>query len=265
MEIRRIDRLGLGRSSLPSLVTRKRRVLDEACFRALTRQLPHRVVIKDTNSAFLSCNEAAARDLGLLPRDLIGKSDCDVFPAEIAERHRAEDLWVMQEGQISSFEALGVRNGESVWLHTTKTPIYDDAGALTGLMVVSEDITEKKREADELKRRGRALQALHGAHQALVHAESEMALLQGGCEAIALEAMYSLVWIGWASDDPERSVRLVAAAGKAVAFTDGLEVSWGDGPFGGGPRARRSSLTKPRRRRAASPGGNAQNASVSAL
>ena len=203
-------------------------------FRALTRHLPYWVIIKDTNSTYLSCNDTFIREFGPRWQDLIGKCDHDVFPGEFAERSREIDQRVVRERRPVEIEEPHPRHARHGWVKTTKTPVFDDTGALTGVMAIYQDITQRRRETDELKRRGWALAALNRAHQALIHADSERALLHGVCAAITLDDMYPLVCIGWAEDGPEHPIRVVAAAGKAVDYATGLTVSWGDGPLGGG-------------------------------
>jgi PAS domain S-box-containing protein len=220
------------------MVGQQPRGLIEPRFSALTGHLPHWVIVKNAALTYQSCNETFARDLGRRPEDLIGKCDGDVFPAAVADRSRADDERVMREGRAIVIEEPNPRYGRHGWVQTIKTPVFDDAGALSGLMVVYQDITERRRETDELKRRGWALAALNRAHQALLHAESERALLHGVCAAVTLDNMYPLVWIGWAEDGPRRAVRVDAAAGKAIGYIEGLMVSWGEGPFGDGPVGR---------------------------
>jgi PAS domain-containing protein len=56
--------------------------------RALIDEVPDLLFAKDHNSRFIVANEATAIDLGLgTPDDLIGKSDADFYPPELAQKY----------------------------------------------------------------------------------------------------------------------------------------------------------------------------------
>ena len=70
----------------------------ELRFRTLIECLPQRVFFKDRNSVFLFVNSIFAGDFGLKPDALVGKSDLDFFPKELAEKYRADDKRIMGVG-----------------------------------------------------------------------------------------------------------------------------------------------------------------------
>jgi hypothetical protein len=99
------------------------------------------VIDKDTNSVFLNANPLYVRSLGLdFPQvktvnDVIGKTDFDFYPKELAEKYRADDARVMASGerfetieQYSEGDALG-------YVYTEKTPLRDGNGKVFGLRV----------------------------------------------------------------------------------------------------------------------------------
>jgi len=63
------------------------------------------------------------------------------------------------------------------------------------------------------------------------------------CEFLCDARGYRLVWIGRALDDGK--VEIVAQGGVAVAYADGLDVSWDGGPFAVGPSGRAISTQEP--------------------
>jgi PAS domain S-box-containing protein len=97
------------------------------------------------------------------------------------------------------------------------------------------DITERKQAEEHLRRLNWALRALSQGNSALVHAQSESELFRSCCEAIGSSGGYALAWIGIARNDSERSVEIVAAAGEALGYMEGLEVSWSGTELGRGP------------------------------
>jgi PAS domain-containing protein len=65
---------------------------------AAIRQLPDRVVIKDTHSRFITCNQRFADDLGISIEDIAGKTDYDFFPPALAASYQADDQKVIASG-----------------------------------------------------------------------------------------------------------------------------------------------------------------------
>jgi len=76
---------------------------------------------------------------------MLGLSDADFYPAELAPRFRAEELKVFGGEPLIDQEAKGVSPGgrEGTFL-TTKVPFRDSQGRIQGLVGIGRDITERK-------------------------------------------------------------------------------------------------------------------------
>jgi PAS domain S-box-containing protein len=124
----------------------------EVLNRRLVEHLPHRVFVKDRNSVYLSCNTNYARDLGVTPEQLIGKSSLDVHPAELAEAYIAADHAVMESGQMQESEERRIIAGQERWTHKMKMPYRDDQGNITGVVSIFEDITDRRKAVEALRK-----------------------------------------------------------------------------------------------------------------
>ncbi len=119
--------------------------------RTLIDQLPDYIFIKDADSRFVINNRAHTEMLGYeRPEDLVGKTDFDVFPQEMADRYFADELVVIRTGEplIGREEETVSRTGEHQWVSTNKAPLRDPDGNIIGLVGMSRDITARK-EAEE--------------------------------------------------------------------------------------------------------------------
>ncbi len=76
----------------------------EVRFRAFMEALPAAAFIKDERGRMLFCNDAMTRTYRATPDQWIGKTDCEIWPPEIAEKLRAKDLAVMAAGQMVRFD-----------------------------------------------------------------------------------------------------------------------------------------------------------------
>ncbi|MBU4316651.1 MAG: PAS domain S-box protein [Proteobacteria bacterium] len=138
-------------------ITERKQVMDalresEEKYRTLVESLPQEVFAKDRQSVYLSCNENFARDLEIRPEEIVGKTDYDFFPEELAEKYRADDFRIMASGRTESFEDQYVKNGRNAWAYTIKTPIRDKDGNTVGVLGVFSDITEQKQASMERER-----------------------------------------------------------------------------------------------------------------
>ena len=129
--------------------------------RALIDNLPDYVYAKNAEGRFVVANMAVARQLGFSsPEEVIGKSDFDLFPQELAARYRAEELEMLKSGQgLSDHEGPTVdksRDQQNRWVSTTKVILRDAEGKVTGFIGLGLDITER-RQAEEALIRERAL------------------------------------------------------------------------------------------------------------
>jgi two-component system, NtrC family, sensor kinase len=116
--------------------------------------IPQRVFWKDRKSTYVFCNKALAHDAGLdNPAAVVGKNDFDLAWKASAESYRADDKLVMEQGSAKfNFEERQSRpDGSLRWLQTTKLPLRDQDGNITGVLGTYEDITERKRAEMELR------------------------------------------------------------------------------------------------------------------
>ncbi|WP_050033159.1 PAS domain-containing protein [Halorubrum halophilum] len=112
-------------------------------FQTVLETMSAAVFLKDADGRYLLMNQAC-RDLFDVDADPVGMTDEDLFPEEIAEQARADDLRVLESGaQIELEETIPTPAGESVRL-TRKSPVYDDEGEIVAVCGVSTDITEQK-------------------------------------------------------------------------------------------------------------------------
>jgi PAS domain S-box-containing protein len=122
----------------------------EVLNRRLVENLPHRVFIKDRDSAYVSCNVNYARDLGVTPEQIVGKDDFALHPAEMAEAFRADDRAIIETGELKELDERFLVEGQERWAHTMKVPFRDEQGIIMGVLGVFEDITDRRRAEEEL-------------------------------------------------------------------------------------------------------------------
>lgn len=146
--------------------------------------IPHWVGWKDINSVYLGCNQSLADMLNFSsPDQIVGKTDYDLqFRKEESDYFVMCDRRVMKSGEaeLHITEQIRGADGQQIWLDTSKMPLRDAKGNVFGILLVTEDITERQLAQEELKQQKQnleeALAKLQGTQVQLVQSEKMSAL-----------------------------------------------------------------------------------------
>jgi len=130
------------RRNLADALAHERNVL-----RTMIDLIPVFIYAKDVHSRFTACNRLVAQRMGTEPAELIGKTDFDFFPREHAERFFADEQALIQSGvPLIGHEEIAFDkvSGTNRVILTSKVPLRDAAGNLTGIVGTGYDITDRK-------------------------------------------------------------------------------------------------------------------------
>lgn len=192
--------------------------------------------LKDRESRFIVVNEQFGRSCGVPAPDLVGKTDLDIWPRDLALRYRADDQEVMRTRRRKRVEEpLADREGNIKWIETIKSPIFNEHQEVIGTTGIARDITERRGMEEALRQVSRALKAVTECHQALLRATNEAELLSEVCRIIVAVGGYCMAWVGYAQQDEGKSVEPMAHKGFEKGYIQTLRVTWADTEWGRGP------------------------------
>ncbi|MEI7811148.1 MAG: PAS domain S-box protein [Ignavibacteria bacterium] len=132
-------------------VTRQKRnaevlQLRESYLSAIIENQQGMIWLKDMDSKILVVNKKFSDEFGFdNPEELVGKTDSDLWPQELADKYIADDLRAVQtKNTIMTQEQISDKEGNVKWVETYKTPIIDNQGIVIGTTGYSIDITGRK-------------------------------------------------------------------------------------------------------------------------
>jgi len=120
---------------------------EQHLMQSLMDNIPTSIYFKDRQSRFLRINKAQAEVLGLSdPSEALDKTDFDFFSEDHARPAFEDEQNILRTGEL----LIGFEEKETFpdkpdrWVLTTKLPLRDEAGNITGTFGISTNITERK-------------------------------------------------------------------------------------------------------------------------
>lgn len=134
--------------------------------RTVIDHIPNTVYVKDREGRKTLANLAELRIMGCKSEEeAIGKTDFDIYPREIAEKFYEDDMAVIIHGKqvLNREEIIIDSEGNRKWWLTSKLPLRDEKGNIIGLVGIGQDITERKRAEEEIRKAKEAAEAANRA------------------------------------------------------------------------------------------------------
>src|SRR5208283_2706384 len=155
--------------SIGSDITERRRAeealkREEALFSDLANTIPDHIYFKDRQSRFIRINGAMARSFELRDAsEAVGKTDFDIFSTEHAQQAFVDEQRIMETGRpmIGVEEKETWPDGHVTWVSTTKMPLRDAQGRVTGMVGISRDITQRMLAEAQVREQNEILSKSH--------------------------------------------------------------------------------------------------------
>lgn len=128
----------------------------EALYHSLVKNIPQNIFRKDIQGRFTFANEQYCQHYKCKLEDILGKTDFDFFPNELAEKYRRDDWRVMESGQtLKHIEEHHPTGQEQQFVQVVKSPLLGADGRIIGLQGMFWDVT-MERVAEERIRKANA-------------------------------------------------------------------------------------------------------------
>ena len=137
---------------------------NETLYRSLVEVMPQGVFRKDGDGRITFGNARYWELLEVEPGALLGRTDYDFFPPELADKYRQDDVRVMERGiTYESVQDLKTALGNTRVIRIIKTPLRDESGSVVGVQGMFWDITDARRSHDQIRKLSRAIEASSGS------------------------------------------------------------------------------------------------------
>jgi diguanylate cyclase (GGDEF)-like protein/PAS domain S-box-containing protein len=167
-------------------------------------------------------------------------------PDPVVSNYMHEIVEMAKQGEVihittDYFIASGARRKTEFVL----SPIRDAQNTVVFLHASGQDVTDRLTAALELASSNRALRLLSLSNELLVRTKIESDLLAQLCELFVKVGGYEMAWVGYAHDDPEKSIKPVSHFGN-FSHLKNIQPSWADNSeLGRGPAGKAVRTGKP--------------------
>ncbi len=205
----------------------------EERFRTIAESLPVLICIYNIkDSAFSFVNENFEKTFGYYKGELITRK----LPVSFFSARDRKDLGKLlkENGRVNKKEIrVKKADGTPFWIMSSiRRILYMNEPSY---LIASTDISETKKTQEDLLHLNRVLAAHSKSSHAMMHSSNELNYINDVCKIIIEDCGHAMVWVGYAENDPRKSVRPVAYYGFDKGYIDRLDIRWDDSERGRGP------------------------------
>lgn len=126
--------------------------------------IPQYIIWKDTDLSYLGCNDNYANLIEIdHPENIIDKTDEELLwdKMQIGYNRKQESRVIeLNKPVFHSVETWSLKNGEIIWIDINRIPLPNSDGKVAGLLITFEDITERKKAEEDLKKQHARLERI---------------------------------------------------------------------------------------------------------
>jgi len=122
-----------------------------ALYSSLVENLPVHVLRKDREGRFTFANQSFCDLLGRPLASILGKTDFDFYPPQLARKYREDDVRVLATGELLDTVEENKKDGQTRYVQVMKSPVRDADGSIVGEQVIFWDVTDRKQAEEQLQ------------------------------------------------------------------------------------------------------------------
>lgn len=132
----------------------------QALYSSLVDNLPVQILRKDLDGRFTFTSQSFCELLGKSSKEILGKTDFDFYPTELAKKYREDDVRVASTGELFEDIERYEKHEQTRFVQVMKSPVRNASGNIIGVQAVFWDVTHRKQAEAELEQERYLLRAL---------------------------------------------------------------------------------------------------------
>jgi PAS domain S-box-containing protein len=125
----------------------------EALHQSVVESLPLALFRKDREGRYVFVNGRFCEAMGRPLEAIVGRTDYDLSPHELADKYRRDDRRVLENQQVfEDVEPHHRPDGSRYWIQIVKSPVFNARSEVVGVQGVFWDVTDRRRAEEELRR-----------------------------------------------------------------------------------------------------------------
>ena len=122
----------------------------QGLLKSIMNVTPDFITLQDKNLNYTFASKAFCDYLNMDEKDIIGKTDSDIFTEQQAEINTNENKQILATGLPLAKEITFKQSKDQKWFHVVKVPVYDQDGSIIGLLLAARDISMLKKFQEQL-------------------------------------------------------------------------------------------------------------------
>ena len=215
---------------------------------AILTNMNNIVFLKNHKRQYVYANSRYADLLQTPQKQILTKSDADLFASSLAAQLQEANQWVLTRGIPREIELAFPSSDGERFFETIFFPLNLQNSATPLVCCIGTDVTQRKLIELKIAQSNRDLSTLSRSNEAVLQSDSEDELLSKVCRIIVKNNDKAMVWIGFAQHDSEKSIEIIASSGFKDDYLKAVGFSWdknnlnGKGPVGRSIRNKRPVL-----------------------
>ena len=198
---------------------------------------PVALAMFDREMRYICASRRWQSDYGLEGRVLQGLSHYEVFPEISGSWKEAHRRGLAGEVLGKECDEFRRSDGSLQVIRWEIRPWRDAAGGVGGIVIFSEDITERKLAEEHTRKLNRVYTVLSDINQTIVREKASQAMLESACRIAVEKGQFRMAWIGMI-DPATRELRPIASSGRVGGYLDLVKIDFRDPATATGPAAR---------------------------
>lgn len=186
---------------------------------AILDHSPAIISVKDTDGCYTFINHRFEQIFDIKSKDIIGKTDHEIFPKDNADNFVLIDKKVLESGIAQKLEEVIPHDDGDHTYVSNKFPLYDDSNTIFSVCSISTDITDHKQQ-EELLRRSQKMEAIGQLSGGIAHDfNNQLGIIIGYLDFLKNHLVNEEKQLKWVNTASKATLRCMDLTRQLLSFS----------------------------------------------